>query len=61
MMGIIVTTVVGSVTGALLTVISGSQNALPLDVILAYLVGGLAGFALAVALRPVSTRYHTEP
>lgn len=61
MAGIIATTIAGSITGALLMMMSGSRNSLALDVALAYLIGGLAGFALAVLLSPVSSRAHMEP
>lgn len=51
----IITTIAGSMTGAIWMVMSDPQTALPLDVALAYLAGGLAGFALTLLWYPVSS------
>lgn len=61
MTGMIVTPVAGSMAGALLRVMSDTQAALPLNVGLACLAGGLAGCVLTRLRCPVSALFQTEP
>lgn len=60
MLSIIAMTITGSFAALFWLLVTAAQAAALTDAFLAYLIGGLVGFALAVLLSPATARLQTD-